>query len=149
MNRRRGKLDCTRRLFLAVTFLLYSFLPHQFALALLKDCGPHIVETCEEHENTHVIVIHEDGSARTLDTSNGLNNNDSSSHDSSHQIEEKVLWAVTTTSEISELSASVIMAVVSNYVLPQGNGYKHQHFSLDPPGESVNLSYLKTIRLLI
>lgn len=151
MNRKRGKLDYTLRPFLVVAFLLHSLVPHQFAFALLKDCGPHTVEICDEHENSHAVMRHEDGTARTT-TSNlsvELNDHEDSSHDSSHQIEEKVPWAVITANELSEYSLSDTMVVVSNYILPPGNGHKHQYSSLEPPGKSANLFYLETIRLLI
>ena len=149
MNTKRKKLDCTLRLFLAATFFLYSLFPNQFAFALLKDCGPHTVEICDEHENTHSVIRHEDGTAYSPSLSVALNDHDSSSHDSSHQIEEKVSLALNTANEISEYNVSVTMSVVSDYILRPQNKYKHQYFSLDPPGKNVNLFYLETIRLLI
>lgn len=94
-------------------------------------------------------MTHEDGTARTHGASKELNDSDSSSHDSSHQIEEKMPWAAITANEISEYSVSVTMTVASDYILPPRNEYKHQYFSLDPPGKNVNLFYLETIRLLI
>ena len=149
MNRRRGKLDYRLRQFLAIALLLHSLVPHQFAFALLKDCGPHTVEICDEHENSHAVMKHEDGTARTHSSSLGQENQDDSSHDSSHQIEEKAPWAVITANEHSEYSVSDTMIVVSDYILQPQNGYKHQYFSLDPPAKSTTLTYLETIRLLI
>ena len=132
-----------------MTFLSSSLLPHQFAFALFKDCGPHDFQLCGEHENSHLVMTHEDGTARSASSFLELNGTDSS-HDSSHQIDEKPPYNAIMAKQLTEYNASFIAVVVTNdFLLPPRNGYKHQYFSLDPPGKNHTLSCLKTTRLLI
>ena len=140
---------CLIRLVIAGAFLLQSVLPQHFAFALLNDCGPHTYEPCVEHENSHLVLIHEDGSARNVGTLSP-SESDSSSHDRSHQVENSTPYAVLTTIAGSSVDPTFyIVMVFSNYSLPVRDRYRYQFSSADPPDKHFNLLSLRSIRLQV
>jgi hypothetical protein len=123
-------------------------LPQHFAFALLNDCGPHTYTPCVEHENSHLVLTHEDGSARDV---NGLFQTESdSSHDRSHQVEESFPYAVVTAGVNADVESTYcVVAVVSDVSIPIRDRYKYQYSSLDPPDKNFDLLSLRSIRLQV
>ena len=146
--RKRNLYDFVCRLTLAAIFLSYSLLPQSFAFALLKDCGPHEYQPCEEHEDSHLILVHDDGTASDSSITWDSGNTDPS-HDTSHQIDEKTPLNVFTSKQLTDHYSSFVALVVNEFLLPSLNRYKHQYHSLDPPRSNFDLFLLKTVRLLV
>lgn len=140
---------CLIRLVIVGAFLLQSVLPQHFAFALLNDCGTHTYEPCVEHESSHLVLTHEDGSANNVGTS-FPSESKNSSHDRSHQVENSPLYAALTTLAGNSVDPTFhIVMVLSDYSLSVRDRYKHQYSSPDLPDEHFNLLFLRSIRLQI
>ena len=151
MNSRiREQIACLLRLTIVGAFLLQAVLPQHFAFALLSDCGPHTYNPCDEHENTHMILTHEDGSAWSLDDDHSHPESDSSSHDSSHQVENSLPYIALTTATGTEVDLTChVVSVSSNDLLPVRYRDKLYLSSTDPPDKDFNLLSLRSIRLQV
>ncbi len=54
----KGKLRSVCCSLVSLCLVFSTLFPPQLAFALLKDCGAHVVELCEDHHYSHLKVSH-------------------------------------------------------------------------------------------
>ena len=131
--------------FAVVALFISTLVSSQLAFALRQDCGPHRIELCQEHNNSHLVKTHIENSHSFSDS-----NTTSSSHDSSHQIEIDDSSNAIVTKQVTEHNNQIVsITFKSELTAPSNFEDKHLYSSLDPPDTNIPLLYLKTVRLII
>lgn len=148
MNDLKSIADRFFRVLIAVLFLCYSVFPQQFAIAQIRDCGPHKVSPCGEHDNEHYVLGHTEAFSGFEDSQQ--DSESSPSHDRSHQIDQKSPCISLFNSLTFELtSVQFFLNRVTTPLVFFSTELVNPEFSRDPPGKRLHHASLKTIRLQV
>lgn len=136
------------RLLCVSSILLYSFTSQQFVYALMKDCGPHKVKLCGEHENKHLILKHADTHESDHFVTDKSDKNDME-HDHSHQLTDIKPYNIINLKKLIKLNILYISFVQYKIIPLVSNNSNQKYVALKPPWKDLILGELKTVRLLI
>lgn len=143
------KLSKITRILFSGMFLFYCVVPHNFAFAQNKDCGPHQINPCGEHSNTHFVLEHEEEGQNINDVATEQDSN--SSHDREHQVEEKSPYynSANNSFVLDLFDVDFVAKLETQTLIPVSTQAQQRMFSRDPPGRSYTLLSLKTVRLQV
>ena len=135
-----------------LSIVLSSIIPGNFAFALVDECGPHEIEICDEHGQSHFKLTHkrqhssENAQLESVESAEDTASNVSKNHD--HHVDSAQLLQVNRTKLRVETPPS-FLALATHFC--SNFSWTTEHFitSLEPPKRSTSTYLLKNVRLII